>query len=121
MGYISVSMVAFLVVFALPVVLADDVTPIPADKAQVEPWFTTHVKHFSNRRGKGILDPAVEAAEASRRIITVSKSPKKKKTNHLYRIYSFFESSFRFSHFLFRLLKNKNHMKTGIFVCLFGF
>lgn len=72
MGYISVSMVAFLVVFASPVILADDITPIPADKAQVEPWFKANVKPYSARRGT--LDPALEAAEASPRTISVSKS-----------------------------------------------
>ncbi|XP_010452709.1 PREDICTED: probable pectinesterase 49 [Camelina sativa] len=71
MGYISLSLIALLVVFAPPVVLADDITPIPAEKAQVEPWFKANVQPFPARRGT--LDPALEAAEASPRIITVNQ------------------------------------------------
>lgn len=68
MGYISMSVVAFLVV--LPVVLATDTATIPENRAQIPQWFKANVKPFSQR--KGTLDPALEAAEASRRIITVS-------------------------------------------------
>jgi len=70
MGYISMSVVAFLVVFASPVVLATDTDPIPANRAQIPQWFKTNVKPYSQR--KGTLDPALEAAEAARQIITVS-------------------------------------------------
>jgi len=72
MGYISLALVALLVFFASPVVLADDITPIPADRAQIPQWFMANVKPFSQRRGT--LDPELEAAEASRRVIIVSKS-----------------------------------------------
>ncbi|KAL1196820.1 putative pectinesterase 49 [Cardamine amara subsp. amara] len=71
MGYISMALVASLVVFTSSVVLADDIIPIPAEKSQVEPWFKANVKPLSARRGT--LDPALEAAEASPRIITVNK------------------------------------------------
>lgn len=72
MGYISLYTIAFLVLFASPVVQADDVTPIPADKAQVEAWFKANVQPLAARRGS--LDPAIEAAETSPRIINVRKS-----------------------------------------------
>ncbi|CAN8256938.1 unnamed protein product [Cochlearia groenlandica] len=71
MDYIYLSMIAFLIVFTSPVVIADDVTPIPAEKDKVESWFTANVKPLSAR--KGTLDPDLEAAEASPRIVTVNK------------------------------------------------
>lgn len=71
MGYISMSVVAFLVLFASPVVLATDTDPIPEVRAQIPQWFKTNVKPYSQRRGT--LDPALNAAEASRLVITVSK------------------------------------------------
>lgn len=70
MGYISLSTVAFLVAFALPVVLATDTAPIPEDRSQIPNWFKTNVAPYSQR--KGTLDPALDAAEANRQIITVS-------------------------------------------------
>lgn len=64
------SVVAFLVVFASPLVLATDTDPIPETRAQIPQWFKANVKPYSQR--KGTLDPALEAAEAARQIITVS-------------------------------------------------
>ncbi|CAA7026923.1 unnamed protein product [Microthlaspi erraticum] len=69
-GYISLYTIALLVLFASPVVQADDVTPIPADKAQVEAWFKANVGPLSAR--KGTLDPAIEAAETDPRIVNVN-------------------------------------------------
>lgn len=69
MGYIFLTMIAFLVIFALPAVVADDITPIPEDKAQVEAWFKANVQPYSARRGT--LDPVLDAAEASPQIIKV--------------------------------------------------
>lgn len=70
MGYISLTIVAFLVAFASPVVLATDTAPIPEDRSQIPQWFQTNVAPYSQR--KGTLDPALEAAETARQIITVS-------------------------------------------------
>lgn len=70
MGYISLAIVAFFVIFASPVVLATDTDPIPEDRSKIPQWFHTNVQPFSKR--KGTLDPALDAAEASRQIITVS-------------------------------------------------
>ncbi|KAG7549873.1 Pectin lyase fold/virulence factor [Arabidopsis thaliana x Arabidopsis arenosa] len=71
MGYISMSVVAFLVVFASPLVLATDTDPIPENRAQIPQWFKANVKPYSQR--KGTLDPALESAEAARQIITVNQ------------------------------------------------
>ncbi|CAA7026922.1 unnamed protein product [Microthlaspi erraticum] len=51
-------------------VFADDATPIPEGKPQVEEWFKTHVAPLAAR--KATLDPALVAAEAAPRIITVN-------------------------------------------------
>lgn len=69
MGYISLTIVAFLVAFASPVVLATDTAPIPEDRSQIPQWFQTNVAPYFQR--KGTLDPALEAAETARQIITV--------------------------------------------------
>ncbi|CAH8295790.1 unnamed protein product [Eruca vesicaria subsp. sativa] len=71
MGYLSLAIVAFLVAFASPVVLATDTAPIPEDKSQISQWFQTNVAPYSQR--KGTLDPALEAAETARQIITVNQ------------------------------------------------
>ncbi|CAH2073697.1 unnamed protein product [Thlaspi arvense] len=68
MGYTI--LLAMLVVFVSRMVWADDVTPIPEDKPGVTQWFNTNVAPLSAR--KGTLDPALEAAEASPRTITVN-------------------------------------------------
>ncbi|OAY46843.1 pectinesterase PPME1 [Manihot esculenta] len=52
-------------------VSSDDTTPIPADDSKVSNWFKTMVKPLVSR--KGTLDPALEAAEAKSRTITLSK------------------------------------------------
>ncbi|KAG8661125.1 pectinesterase PPME1-like [Manihot esculenta] len=57
-------------------VSSDDTTPIPADDSKVSNWFQTNVKPWKSR--KGTLDPALEAAEAKSKIITVSKDGKGK-------------------------------------------
>ncbi|KAG2310059.1 hypothetical protein Bca52824_021616 [Brassica carinata] len=70
MGYIHVSMLlAMVMVFVTPMVLADDNTPIPEAKPQVEQWFKTNVAPLPSRKG---LDPALVAAEASPRTINVN-------------------------------------------------
>lgn len=70
MKYIYVPiLLAILVVFVSPMVFADDATPIPEAKPQVEEWFKTHVAPLAAR--KATLDPALVAAEAGPRIITV--------------------------------------------------
>ncbi|CAA7026924.1 unnamed protein product [Microthlaspi erraticum] len=71
MGYISLSTLVFLVAFALPVVLATDTAPIPEDRSQIPQWFKTNVAPYSQR--KGTLDPELEVAEATRKIITVNQ------------------------------------------------
>lgn len=69
MGYINVSiLLGLLVVFVSPVVFADDVTPIPEAKPQVQQWFKANVGPLAQRKG---LDPALVAAEAAPRIINV--------------------------------------------------
>ncbi|KAH0887886.1 hypothetical protein HID58_050315 [Brassica napus] len=68
MGYISLTIVAFLIAFASPVVLATNTAPIPEDRSQIPQWFQTNVAPYSQR--KGTLDPALEAAETARQIIT---------------------------------------------------
>ena len=69
MGYKKVSiLLALVVVFVTPMVLADDTIPIPEAKVQVEQWFTTNVAPLPARTG---LDPCLVAAEAEPRTITV--------------------------------------------------
>ncbi|XP_038685807.1 pectinesterase PPME1-like [Tripterygium wilfordii] len=55
-----------------PIVISHDTTPIPADAAQVSNWFKANVKSLGER--KATLDPALAAAEASVKVIKVSKS-----------------------------------------------
>ncbi|KAJ4883291.1 Pectinesterase PPME1 [Raphanus sativus] len=61
-------LLALVMVFVTQMVLADDVTPIPEAKVQVEQWFKTNVAPLPSRKG---LDPALVAAEAEPRTITV--------------------------------------------------
>lgn len=61
-------LLAMVMVFVTPMVLADDNTPIPEAKPQVEQWFKTNVAPLPSRKG---LDPALVAAEASPRTINV--------------------------------------------------
>lgn len=69
MGYTNVPiLLALLVVFVTPMVFADDATPIPESKPAVQQWFKTNVAPLAQRKG---LDPALVAAEAAPRIITV--------------------------------------------------
>ncbi|XP_010523318.1 PREDICTED: pectinesterase PPME1-like [Tarenaya hassleriana] len=74
MGYTCIALVALLMVLASPppAVLANDVTPIPENKGQVNPWFNAQVQPFSRR--KATLDPALAAAESSPRVIRVNKN-----------------------------------------------
>ncbi|XP_010546425.1 PREDICTED: pectinesterase PPME1-like [Tarenaya hassleriana] len=72
MAKMHLKLVAVLVVLASPAVLAGDSTPIPEDRAEVEEWFKANVAPLAHRNAT--LDPALVAAEAAPRVITVSKN-----------------------------------------------
>ncbi|KAI9082835.1 hypothetical protein K1719_035165 [Acacia pycnantha] len=65
------SIIQVAVLFAATAVLCNDNVQIPADRGQLNQWFSQNVKTLSVR--KTTLDPALLAAEASPRVITVSK------------------------------------------------
>ncbi|KAA8533934.1 hypothetical protein F0562_031451 [Nyssa sinensis] len=71
MTIIVVDAVIALLLLAVPIVFSDDKAPIPANKAQLNTWFQTHVKPFSER--KGTLAPELAAAEATPKVIKVRK------------------------------------------------
>src|SRR5262249_17462411 len=56
---------------AAPIVLGDDTNPIPADKSQLNAWFERNVQPMASR--KGTVDPNLEAAESSAKVIKVAK------------------------------------------------
>lgn len=59
------------VLFTFMDVLCDDNMPVPANRAQLNQWFSQNVMPLSAR--KTTLDPALLAAEAAPRILSVSK------------------------------------------------
>ncbi|GLT54866.1 hypothetical protein SLA2020_280280 [Shorea laevis] len=52
-------------------VISDDTTPVPADKLQLNNWFDSIVKPYTQRMAT--LDPVLVAAEKGARVIRVSK------------------------------------------------
>ncbi|XP_027361828.1 pectinesterase 2-like [Abrus precatorius] len=55
--------------FTSHVVLSDDTVPIPAEKAQLNTWFTNNVKPLKER--KATLDPALLTAEEGSKVVKV--------------------------------------------------
>ncbi|XP_057428514.1 pectinesterase 1-like [Lotus japonicus] len=58
---ICITQVAFIAFLIADVVLCDDNVPVPADRAQVDKWFSENVGPLAQR--KATLDPALVAAE----------------------------------------------------------
>ena len=70
----SIQVAVVAIILAAIMVLSDDHVQIPADKTQLNIWFSQNVRPLSTR--KGTLDPALVAAEASPKVITVSANGK---------------------------------------------
>jgi len=70
-GQIEVHAAICIILLFAPFVLSQNSPPIPADKSQVNAWFTANVKPASAR--VGTLDPALIQAEAEPQIIKVKK------------------------------------------------
>uniref|UniRef100_A0A5B6ZZF5 pectinesterase n=1 Tax=Davidia involucrata TaxID=16924 RepID=A0A5B6ZZF5_DAVIN len=65
------AVIAVALIMTIPIVFCDDKAPIPAQKTQVNSWYQANVKPLAQR--KGTLDPALETAEASPKVIKVRK------------------------------------------------
>ena len=70
-GHIEVHAAICIIILFAPFALSQNSPPIPADKSQVNAWFTANIKPASARAGT--LDPALTQAEAEPQIIKVKK------------------------------------------------
>lgn len=69
-GFLAFEAILVTILLFVPRVICDDTVPIPADKSQVNSWFSSNVQAASGRKD---LDPALATAE--------SKPPKIIKVN----------------------------------------
>ncbi|RHN74843.1 putative pectinesterase [Medicago truncatula] len=70
----TINVAIIVALFTANVVLSDDLTPIPANRAQLDAWFNTNVGPLAQR--KATLDPSLVAAEAAPKVITVMQDGK---------------------------------------------
>ncbi|KAL3521357.1 hypothetical protein ACH5RR_019506 [Cinchona calisaya] len=65
----NIVLIIFSILFFIPLVLADDNAPVPADKSQLNRWFRQNVQPLASR--KGTLDATLVTAEANPKTIKV--------------------------------------------------
>jgi len=70
----TINVAIIVALFTTNVVLSDDNTPIPANRAQLDSWFNTNVGPLAQR--KATLDPALVTAEAGAKVIKVMQDGK---------------------------------------------